>query len=304
MTNGVFSSVVSYPDRGHWGNNKYRGNCTGHIISDLLDFYKPKKFVEVFAGGGTGQDLCKEKGIMNSVHLDLRPEFGGWNALRDEMPCGSDLVFSHPAYHDMIVYSGDMWGEAHPDDLSRCASYDEFITKLNVVNSKIYNSLRRGGRHAMLIGDMRRQGKYYSMIKDLVWYGDLDAHVVKVQHNTVSERKTYTNRNFIPIMHEHLLVFRKNEVWAVNVKVTKTEKRNLLQSKLITWRDLVQSALETLGGKANLSSIYEIISTADKVKVNENWQAKVRQTLQINDDFASVERGTWRLQYGQGLKTA
>jgi hypothetical protein len=294
----LFGSVVSYPDRGQWGNNKYRGNCTGHLIKDLIEFYKPKMFIEVFAGGGTGRDVCKDLG-MKSIHLDLREEFGGWNALRDEMPAGSDLVFSHPAYHDMIVYSGEMWGEAHPDDLSRCASYDEFITKLNIVNAKIYNSLRKGGRHAMLIGDMRRQGRYYSMIKDLAWYGDLDAHVVKIQHNVDSDRKKYASRNFIPIQHEHLLVFRKNEVWGVNLKITKTEKRNLLQSKLITWRDLVQSVMEDLGGKASLASLYKIIEGAEKTKSNDNWKAKVRQTLQLCSEFSSVDRGLWSLSYTQ-----
>jgi hypothetical protein len=101
------SSVVSYPDRGKWGNNKYRGNCTGHIIKDLIEQYNPESFVEVFSGGGTGRDVCRDLRV-NSIHLDLRPEFGSWNALRDEMPVGSDLVFSHPAYYDMIVYSGEM----------------------------------------------------------------------------------------------------------------------------------------------------------------------------------------------------
>ncbi|MFF2532236.1 DNA methylase N-4/N-6 [Brevibacillus sp. NPDC058079] len=197
-----------------------------------------------------------------------------------------------------------MWGEAHPDDLSRCGSYDEFITKLNLVNAKIYNSLRNGGRHAMLIGDMRRNGKYYCMIKDLAWYGDLEAPVIKVQHNTVSGRKTYANRNFIPIEHEYMLIFRKNSVWAVPVKITRTEQRNLFHSKLITWRDLVQAALEQLGGKGNLSAIYEVIANAEKIKVNEHWQAKVRQTLQRGDEFAPVERGVWALKYSQDLKSA
>ncbi|WCF11648.1 hypothetical protein NDS46_30340 (plasmid) [Paenibacillus thiaminolyticus] len=300
----ITSSVLSYPDRGHWGNNNYRGNCTGHIISDLIDFYKPRKFVEVFAGGGTGQDVCREKGNMNSLHLDLRPEFGSWNALRDEMPCGSDLVFSHPPYHNMIVYSGKVWGKEHPDDLSRCATYDEFISKLNLVNAKIYNSLRKGGRHAMLIGDLRRHGKYYSMIKDLAWYGDLEGHLIKVQHNTESERKQYSNHNFIPIMHEHLLIFRKGDVWDISVKITKTEKRNLMQSKLITWRDLVQSALEQLGGRANLSSIYNILDGSEKRKLNANWQEKIRQTLQIYDEFRVVKRGVWELDYNQSIKIA
>jgi len=46
-------SIVSYKDRGPYGNSSYRGNCTGHIIKDIIQqFYpnsKPKKFVEVFS---------------------------------------------------------------------------------------------------------------------------------------------------------------------------------------------------------------------------------------------------------------
>jgi hypothetical protein len=37
------TSVVSYPDRGKYGNNKWRGNCSGYLIKDLLEWYKPKK---------------------------------------------------------------------------------------------------------------------------------------------------------------------------------------------------------------------------------------------------------------------
>ena len=33
-------SIVSYKDRGNFGDSKYRGNCTGYIIKDLLNqFY-------------------------------------------------------------------------------------------------------------------------------------------------------------------------------------------------------------------------------------------------------------------------
>ena len=47
-------SVVSYMERGQYGNSKYRGNCSGFVIKDLIkQFYKgskPKKFIEVFSG--------------------------------------------------------------------------------------------------------------------------------------------------------------------------------------------------------------------------------------------------------------
>ncbi|WP_270406082.1 hypothetical protein [Paenibacillus timonensis] len=288
------SSIVSYPNRGPYGSSKYRGNCSGHLIADLLDYYQPKRFVEVFAGGGTGADVAKSKGI-RSIHLDLNPQFGGWNALTDDIPTGADLIFSHPPYHSMVVYSGNMWGKPHPDDLSRCKSYEEFIQKLNIVNSKIFNSLLNGGRHALLIGDMRKNGKYYSIIKDMNWYGDLEAHVIKEQHQVTSGRKSYAGSQFIPILHEHLLIFRKSEIWAIPITLTKRVTKNLLNSKMATWRDLVQAALESLGGKAMLSEIYEKLEASDRSKQNPHWKEKIRQVLQMYDSFASTKRGEWSL---------
>lgn len=288
-------SIVSYPNRGNWGKNTYRGNTTGHIIKDLLLQFQPKQFVELFAGGGTGKDVAKELGV-NSLHLDLNGNFGDpFNALIDEIPRGSDFVFSHPPYHNMIVYSGKQWGQPHKDDLSRCSSYEEFIIKLNIVNSKIYNSLVNGGRHAMLIGDMRKNGVYYSMIKDLAWYGDLESHIIKTQHNFMSENKTYNNNNFIPIVHEHLLIFRKKNIWAIPIAVTKKVMKDLRESKLATWRDLVQAALQQLNGKAKLSDIYALLKNTEKAKHNNNVEAKVRQVLQLHQEFISSERGVWML---------
>lgn len=292
-----FGSIWSFPERGPWGKSNYRGNCSGHIIRELLEFFQPKKFTEVFAGSGTGKEVAEYLGMKNSTHLDLRPEFGGWNALMDEIPNGSDFVFSHPPYHDMIKYSGNMWGEASEFDLSRCKNYDEFITKMNLVNEKIYNSLVKGGRHAMLIGDYKQQGKMISMQKDLAWIGDLEYHIIKDQHNTVSGRKSYGGR-FIPTSHEHLLVFKKNGIWVMPVKVTKTTKSNIASRTIATWRDLVQGALQMLGGKATLKEIYETLQNSKKAKNNQHWMAKIRQTLQLNNDFSPVERGVWQLAIG------
>lgn len=163
-------SIVSYKERGNFGNSKYRGNCTGYIIKDIINHYyptsKPRKFVEVFSGSGTGKDVAKELNITNSLHLDLN---NGWDALVDEIPTASDFIFSHPPYWDIISYETQR--ESYSvNDLSNQMPYDEFIQKLNLVNEKIYHSLLYGGRHAILIGDVRKQGKYYSIIKDMTWY--------------------------------------------------------------------------------------------------------------------------------------
>lgn len=287
-------SIWSYPERGPWGDSRYRGNTSGFVIKELLEFFKPRKFVEIFAGSGTGRDVAKDLGYTNSVHLDLRPEFGGWNGLVDEIPSGADFVFSHPPYADMIVYSGKMWGQAHPDDLSRCIDYNDFITKLNLINEKIYNSLVIGGRHAILIGDYKKRGKMYSIQRDMAWFGDLEYHIIKNQHNTVANRKSYGGR-FIPTTHEHLLIFKKNEVWYMPVKVTRTIDSDIRTRTIATWRDLVQGALQQLGGRAKLADIYKVLQGTKKATRNANWQAKIRQTLQINKNFKRVERGVWEL---------
>ncbi|WP_193065169.1 DNA methyltransferase [Oceanobacillus oncorhynchi] len=292
-------SIISYPDRGSWGDALYRGNTSGHVIKDVIQQFfpsqPPKQFIEVFSGGGTGEDVAADLGVKNSIHLDLN---SGWNVLTDEIPFGSDLIFSHPPYWNIISYQ--RYNGGHPDDLSLNMSYEEFISKLDQVNAKIYQSLLNGGRHAFLVGDVRRKGAYYSIIKDMTWFGSLEAHIIKAQHNTLSDNKQYSNNNFIPISHEHLLVFKKDKVWILPIKSTVTKYFDLRQFNNITWRDLIQGALEWLGGKAELTEIYKVIEGSKRTLKNSHWKDKIRQTLQLHDNFWSSSRGVWELKFKIG----
>lgn len=278
------NSILSYPDRGKWGNSQYRGNCSGYVIKDLLQFYfpnnPPKQFIEVFSGGGTGQDVARDLGITNSIHLDLR---NGWDALVDELPKGSDFTFSHPPYWDIIKYETQR-GSFHEDDLSNQMDYETFIFQLDKVNEKIYHNLFNGGRHALLVGDVRKKGKYYSIIKDMTWFGDLESHLIKMQHNTRCENKQYAHSKFIPIAHEHLLVFKKNQIWQLNVKYTKDFTKDIRTLKRITWKDLIKATLE-YKEKANIQEIYEYLYPSEKAKANQHVRAKIRQVLNSYPDF-------------------
>src|SRR5699024_5987829 len=84
ISSGELNSILSYPIRRPYGDSKYRGNCTAYLIKDLLNYYKPNKFLECFAGGGTGFDVAKQLGYKNSIHLDLNDRFGNFNILRDK----------------------------------------------------------------------------------------------------------------------------------------------------------------------------------------------------------------------------
>ena len=76
---------------------------------------------------------------------------------------------------------------------------------------RCYDALEPGGRLAVLIGDVRRQGKYTAIIKDVLNFphGEIRSVIIKVQHNCTSDRKQYGKLEDPPIKHEYCIVFRK-----------------------------------------------------------------------------------------------
>jgi hypothetical protein len=120
-------------------------------------------------GGGTSVEVARSMRI-EAHGLDLH---SGFNILKqrilDVVSKPSDLVLSHPPYHNMVVYSGNVWGrEAHPDDLSRCASEDEFLDKLTIALNNQRDATRAGDYYGAIIGDRRKDGVYSSYQADLI----------------------------------------------------------------------------------------------------------------------------------------
>lgn len=175
------TSFMAFPERGSGGNNKWRGNCSPEVVRAILRYvleckhYYGKQtqdftLLDPMSGSGTSQAAAQSLGV-RSLLYDPNPApacgIGGWDALRDEVDDSADLIFLHPPYHNLIPYSGNMWGTPHKDDLSRCSSYPEFVEKLNYIVQKLFMALRRDGRLAILVGDIRTKGSFYSMQHDL-----------------------------------------------------------------------------------------------------------------------------------------
>ena len=193
-----------------------------------------------------------------------------------------------------------MWGrdrDPDPRDLSQCASYEEFLDRLDTATFNLYDSLRGGGTLAILIGDVRKSGVLYPISRDMRWYGDPISQIIKVQHNVWSSRVAYSGK-FIELAHEYLVLTRKPRGWNIPVRVTTFEQVDLVAQ---TWRNVVQTALETLGDGAHaLSEIYRAMLEHPRVVLarerKQDWMAKVRQTLQIYAQvFAHVGRDAWQL---------
>lgn len=297
------NSVLSYPDRGPWGDARYRGNCSGYIFRDLFTQLKPKSMCDCMMGSGTSVEVAKEMGI-EAYGLDLRL---GFNVLKDPILAAIggrpvDLVVSHPPYGEMIRYSaGALGGEKHPDDLSWCVDDEDFHAKMQVALFNQRDATKPGGHYATIIGDLRSKGRYVSYQAEIVARmpsDELAAILIKQQHNVMSDRRTYARMDYPRIQHEYILVFKRKA--STVVQVLTRVARQAQQRLRSTWRSIVQTVMMSLGGRASLQQLYRAIAQAEpeRCQVNPNFEAKIRQTLQLASEvFEPVDgRGTWQLK--------
>ena len=300
------STLLSFPERGPWGDRKYRGNCSGWIQAFLIWKYKVQYLAELFAGSGTGSDVAQDMGI-SYIGADLNPNpvrsnILSLDAICDEVPedfTSADMIFMHPPYGAEIgiPYAGSMFPDndktLSKSDLGQM-KWEKFIKTLNIIVMKYYASMQNGSRMSILMGDIRRNGKCYSMIKDIVQPGQLNQIIIKAQHNCASDYRSYSNKNFVPIVHEYIMVLKKPSPYIIDFSLPIKHTIDIRNSKQATWRDVVYAVMYKLK-KSDLESIYSEIECCDKAKANPNWKAKVRQTLQQNNRFQNISRGVWRI---------
>lgn len=292
-------SLLSYPNRGPWGRASWPGNCSGYVYKALFEFFRPTTFVDPMVGSGTSVEVARELGV-KATGLDLH---SGFNILRqsilDAIGAPADFVFSHPPYHNIIQYSGRVWGQAHPDDLSRCVSPDEFLEKLEIAVLNQRNATRSGGMFGCLIGDFWDNGRLVSAQAELVARlpaKELRCVIVKAQHNVSSDRKAYRRLRYPRLAHEYVVLWEKPQQ-IVSILQTLADVLQRDKARITsTWRAVVYAALLEVGGRSPLPELYEHIArqAPERLATNPNWKAKVRQTLQLSPDlFRPSERGVW-----------
>lgn len=146
----------------------------------------------------------------------------------------------------------------------------------------------------VLVGDWKQKGKLYSMILDLIKPGTIENIIIKAQHNCWSERQSYSG-SFVPIVHEYLLVTRKDAGLIVPVSWGTSRQYDMRSFTDQSWRDLVYSVIQDNGGRMSLQELYDAIKDSSKAKKNPHWQEKVRQTVQNIKRFVRTERGCYAL---------
>lgn len=307
------TSFLAFPERGEGGSSTWRGNCSPEVVSAVLKYVLDTKryygkdisqftLLDPMSGSGTSKAVADRYGI-TSVLYDLNPApsagVGSWNALKNDVEDSADLIFFHPPYHDIIQYSGNMWGKPHPDDLSRCENYNDFLEKLNLCIRKFYMALRKDGRLAVLVGDIRSKGKFYSIQHDMMRMGEFESFLVKGQFNCVSDGRRY-EKPFIPIVTEYMLLLHKKDVFMVPFHYSQNSCFSVAETDLtaLTWHHLIRMTFEAAGGRMSLVELYAKLQNHPKAKKNEHFKERIRATIyEHKDQYIACGDGTYRLTY-------
>lgn len=307
-------SIVCYGQNGRdkrYGKSSYRGNTDGSIVKDFLDFCggKFKRSVKTcsdyMVGSGTTRDVCKERGI-TGTYWDLSM---GKNLLDPdlEIPDRPETIFWHPPYSSLIniPYAGKEWGAnaAEMDSYIQKYGYDPrkydlgrmdwepFVKALDYCVMKMYAAMETGGYIGILMGDIRRNGRYYSMLRDIALPGEMQSIVIKQQVNATSYRRTYSGNSFIPIVHEFFVICKKPDAYIIDYTFCRHVSMDIRNSMNATWKDVIAAVIEAHKAPMTREEIYEEVKGYKKAENNHHLPEKIRQTLNSYKDVFICANG-------------
>ncbi len=228
------TTVWSFPDRGSWATHsgKYRGNWSPYVPRNLILRYSNQGdwILDQFMGSGTTLVEAKLLG-RNAVGVDINPQSVSISETNLKFQCETkskiftknadatnlhfikdesiDLICTHPPYANVIKYSKGIEG-----DIS-LLQIDDFLEKMYKVAEESFRMLKKEKICAVMIGDIRRDGKVvplgFRMMECFLRAGFTNKEIIiKEQHNCRSTKYWQSkNNSFLLLAHEYIFVFQK-----------------------------------------------------------------------------------------------
>jgi len=202
-----------------YGSGEFRGNCSGTVPMQVILRYVPEAefVIDPMAGSGTTLDVCDELGVeCKSFDILDPPMHDGveWGDATEpwKVEKSADLVFCHFPYWNMIQYTS-LYGGSKERDISQY-SYNRFLEASERILLRAKENLKPDGYVAVMIGDLRRNGRFYDLPAEFSKMGQrhflLYDKVVKVQARETSRGYNYGGPlPFCRINFETILVFKR-----------------------------------------------------------------------------------------------
>ena len=199
---GNLKSIVQYPDHGPWGDPKFRGNCSGYLLVDLINHFSPASILDPMEGSGTTGDVAFDMGDIPYTGLDLA---SGFDLVAEKPESQYDFIFWHPPYYKAINYD-----IPHTNNLSTSTGPGEHINKLKACFDNLIQCLSPQGHLCILYGDFRENGRVLPIHTSIINFAPSLIKDILIKRSEGRARFfDYGVAPFIPITHEYLMVFEK-----------------------------------------------------------------------------------------------
>lgn len=181
---------------------------------------------------GSGTTLIEAKLLgRNAVGIDINPQSVLISETNLKFPCETkakifakkgdatnlyfikkehiDFICTHPPYTNIIKYSKGISGDISLLDV------DKFLEEMNKVAAESYRVLKRGGMCAVMIGDVRKQGKViplgFRLMECFLSAGFTNKEIIIKEQHKCRSTEYWKNRNnsFLLLSHEYIFVFQK-----------------------------------------------------------------------------------------------
>lgn len=176
------------------------------FLRDLIKYTKPERILDPTAGSGVTAMIGEETLIPVSAS-DLNDPTDGTDlfSIEDENT------------YDLVVYHPDVWmarpDAAHPHDLGGTMTWDAYVD-LNADAIEHLATLVRPGGHLVAVCPIsRRRGSIGDLHRDLVCLlGAPNQPTIVHPHPSCRSRGTLYGRKYMPIAHDNILVWTKEEL--------------------------------------------------------------------------------------------
>jgi hypothetical protein len=200
-----------------YGERTYHGNCSKHLIKDLLRYFQPASVFDPMTGSGTCGVVCDELAIY-CWSSDLHQNADACDASQFPRGC-FEFAWIHPPYWRQKLYCDD------PRDLSRTPTLAAFLDRYRLLIENCAGAIVPSGALAVLMGDYcdREAGivplTYYT--KQLAFETGLRqccTDIIRISHGAPSGQKV-DRGCFIPGLHDVCMVFDRQPTESKGVRL-------------------------------------------------------------------------------------
>jgi hypothetical protein len=175
------------------------------LLEGALRYLRPEKILDATAGSGVTARVAADFQIPCTVS-DL-------NDPRDP----TDLFEIKENGFDLIIYHPDLWcarrDAEHPNDLGGDMDWDEYVQLNTDAMEHLAERLSPDGAILLVAPIARRSGTVYSLARELASnLGDPREPEIVHPHPQCLSRGTLYGKRFIPIAHDQVLLWRREEL--------------------------------------------------------------------------------------------